>query len=77
MVSTVTMPARGFAGSAPWGQVLALLALSVVFAVVSLRVVVLVYDSAVLKMGARLSLRNSIRTGMRRLPAAVGAAVGS
>ncbi|MER5639342.1 ABC transporter permease [Kitasatospora sp. NPDC002227] len=61
IATTVTMPARIFAGHVPWWQVVCSLAGAVAFAAVTLRVAGRAYRSSVLRTGARISLLASLR----------------
>jgi len=61
VASTVTMPARIFAGTAAWWEVAISLALSIGFAVLAVQVAARAYRFAVLRTGGRTSLLTSLR----------------
>jgi ABC-2 type transport system permease protein len=74
VTSTVTMPARLFAGSVPWWEVAVSLGLALAFAALAIGVAARIYRTSVLRTGARVSLRASL-TGSRQAPAPVPAGV--
>lgn len=67
VLSTVTMPARIFAGTAAWLQVGVSLLAAVVFAVHSVALAVGIYTASILRSGARVSLLTTLRA--KRTPA--------
>ncbi len=75
-LSTVTMPARVFAGTAAWWEIAASLAIAVLFAGLTIRIAARAYRSSVLHTGSRLtavhrSCRHVVarpRGGCRRQP---------
>ncbi|MEU6867110.1 ABC transporter permease [Streptomyces sp. NPDC046876] len=61
IASTVTMPARVFAGTAAWWEIAASLAIALAFAALTIRIAARAYRSSVLHTGSRLSLLASLR----------------
>ncbi|MEU8924989.1 ABC transporter permease [Kitasatospora sp. NPDC048545] len=61
IASTVTMPARVFAGTAAWWEIVASLAIAALFAALTVRIAARAYRSSVLHTGSRMSLLASLR----------------
>lgn len=61
VLSTVTMPARIFAGTASWWQIAVALVAALVFAVIAVALAVRVYTSSILRTAGRISLFSSLR----------------
>ena len=61
VLSTVTMPARIFAGTVAWWQVGVSLLAAMVFAVLSVALAVRIYTASILQSGARVSLLTTLR----------------
>jgi len=78
VASTVTMPARIFAGTAAWWEVAISLALSIGFAVLAVQVAARAYRYSVLRTGGRTSLLASLRgREVQPEPALAGSAKGA
>lgn len=61
VLSTVTMPARIFAGTATWWQIATALIAAVVFAVLAVALAVRIYTFSILRTAGRVPLWSSLR----------------